>query len=118
MLSGLSCEQFINGIKTFCLAHKEIYPNTNIIAYIREYALTDINQKTAEEAWGEIIAEIKRVGYYGQPNFSTHIIKKSVECIGWYDICFSEEIGIERAHFLKAYKNLIEKEKIKNILNL
>ncbi len=39
MLADLTEEQFVRGVKKFCLEHPEIYPGTNIIAHIRNYGL-------------------------------------------------------------------------------
>lgn len=111
MLNDLSDEQFVTGIKAFCLAHREIYPNTNIIAHVRHYALTDPNRKTSSEAWGEVLREVSRVGYCGSPIFSNSEIKRSVECVGWRDICSSENIGVERAHFQRAYDGIVERDR-------
>ena len=36
-IKDLTSEQFRKGIRIFCEQHKEIFPNTNITAYIREY---------------------------------------------------------------------------------
>lgn len=110
MLGNLTNDEFIRGVKTFCLAHREIFPNTNVIANIRHYALTDPNRKTAQEAWGEVVREISRVGSYGQPIFSTPDIKRAVDCIGWKDICLSETIGVERAHFMRAYDGIVNRD--------
>lgn len=110
MLADLTAEQFLKGVKIFCLKHKEIYPNTNIIAYIREYAFIDQNRLSAAEAWGEVICQVESIGYYGKPVFSTPIIEKAVKCVGWRNICMSENIGVERAHFMRAYESLIDRE--------
>lgn len=110
MLSDLNQDQFLKGVRAFCLKHKEIYPNTNIVAYIREYGLIDQNRKNSAEAWGEVLEQVGRTGSYGVPEFSTELIKKAVQCVGWRDICLSENIGVERAHFLRAYDRLIERE--------
>lgn len=110
MLSDLNNEQFIRGVKTFCLAHREIYPTTNVIAHIRQYALTDPNRKTSAEAWGEVLREVSRVGFYGEPRFSTDEVKRAVDCVGWKAICLSEQIGVERAHFMKAYDGIVQRD--------
>jgi len=110
MLADLTSEQFIQGIKSFCFAHKEIYPNTNVIAHIRHYALADPNRKTAAEAWGEVLSEVSRVGSYGAPQFTTSEIHRAIECVGWRDICLSEQIGVERAHFMRAYDGINERD--------
>ena len=120
MLSDLTPEQFYKGIKTFCLKHKDIFPTTNIVAYIREYALIDESIPTPEEAWGEVIKAIARYGYCGKPEFSSPLIANAVECIGWRDMCMSENIGVERAHFMRAYSNLVKREhdeKICGVIN-
>jgi len=110
MLSDLTDAEFISGIKSFCFAHKDIYPGTNIIAHIRHYAFTDPNRKTAQEAWGKVLREVSRIGSYGQPVFSTPEIKQSVDCVGWRDICLSQNIGVERAHFMRAYDGIIDRD--------
>ncbi|PIR25624.1 MAG: hypothetical protein COX62_04575 [Deltaproteobacteria bacterium CG_4_10_14_0_2_um_filter_43_8] len=115
MLSDLSEEEFIRGIKAFCLKHKELYPNTNLIAYIREYAFEDFKTKDEFESWEEVLRQVSRQGCSGIPQFSTEEIKRAVHMIGWRDICMSENIGVERAHFAKAYKQIIEKKRSKRL---
>lgn len=115
MTHDLIAEEFIRGIRTFCLAHKEIFPNTNIIAYIREYACRDQTQKNAAEAWAEVLMSVRQHGYSGKPKFSSPWIEKAVDCIGWRDICMSEKIGVERAHFSRAYESIIERERFDKI---
>lgn len=110
MLSDMTGEQFQKGVKTFCLKHKEIYPNTNIIAYIREYGFVDQNRMSATEAWGEVLKWVSKVGSYGKPEFSDETVAKAVECIGWRDICSSENVGVERAHFMRAYESLVNRD--------
>ena len=41
LLKDLTNEQFIRGVTLFCRDHLEIYPNTNIVANIRKYAIGD-----------------------------------------------------------------------------
>lgn len=97
----------MRGIKTFCLKHKEIYPNTNIIAYIREYALDDPKELIAEEAWGELRNEQSRVGgIYGSPNFDDETLRKTVKIMGWRNLCLSTNEEADRAHFMKIFSAL------------
>ena len=118
MVSDMTDEQFIKGVKTFCLNHKEIFPNTNVIAYIREYGLIDKNRKNSAEAWGDVLLKVRHTGIYQTPTFTDELIKKAVDCVGWRDICLSENISVERAHFLKAYDALIEREKFNAVSNI
>jgi len=109
LLCDLTDKEFICGIKRFCLSHKEIYPNTNIIAHIRTYALEDANQKTSGEAWSEVLQAVAHVGSYGSPEFEDEDTTKAVECVGWKNICMSERIGVERAHFMKSFDEIVNR---------
>lgn len=108
MLGDLTDEQFRRGIKSFCLAHRELFPGTNVIANIRHYAVKK-HDKTAGEAWGDVLSEIRRTGSYGKPVFD-ELTQRAVDAVGWREMCLSENIAIERAHFLKAYDALVERE--------
>lgn len=62
--------------------------------------------KTAQEAWEDVTKAIKRFGYYQQDKaFDTleERTKRAVRVIGWQNICHSENVGIERANFIKFY---------------
>jgi hypothetical protein len=110
MLQDMPPEKFRKGVKIMCLKHKELYPGTNIVAYIREYGLVDQNRMNSAEAWGEVLRQVSSTGSYGVPVFSDDIVKRAVECVGWREICMSENIGVERAHFMRAYDRLVERE--------
>ena len=45
LICDLTCEQFFTGLKKFCRDQKEIYPGTNIVAYIRAYSGIEENSK-------------------------------------------------------------------------
>lgn len=59
---------------------------------------------SAEEAWAEVMAAIREHGSYRAPVFSRAAIAESVDAIGWREICMSEKIEIERAHFYRTYQ--------------
>lgn len=109
-LQDLTNEQYINAIKEIVSSTDEINKATNIIAIIRSKALCN-DQKTAGEAWAEVLGQVNKVGSYGQPKFSSGAIQKSVEAIGWRQICLSETPMIERAHFLRIYETIAVREK-------
>lgn len=56
-----------------------------------------------DTAWGKVLDEVWRVGSYGTPEFDNPAIRDAVNAVGWDAICASEMIGVERAHFAKAY---------------
>lgn len=93
-------------LEKFLLISK--YPPT--IAELREgitEALYPTVSKTAEEAWGEVIHAVRRLGIYhvqeAMDSFD-EVTKKAVLNVGFRDICLSENIGIERAHFFRSYE--------------
>ena len=63
---------------------------------------------TDYEAWAVVQAEIRRVGYAGQPDFIHILVAKAVEMLGWRYLCLSENPVADRAHFVQAYQGLRE----------
>ena len=107
LLSDLSEDQFVKAVKTFCLRHKELYPNSNIIAYLREYAFENINRKTGMEAWEDVGVWLKNRSY----PISAEALEVA-ESMGRLNLIMSDNPSIDRAQFIKAYDRLIEKNKI------
>ena len=58
------------------------------------------------EAWGIVLKEIQRVGFYRSPTFTDPVIAKAVDCIGWQTLCSSDNQVADRAHFGKVYEGL------------
>jgi hypothetical protein len=66
---------------------------------------------TAFEAWREVNEGLNDHGreFYKKGNRWSHpLIEDAVQSVGFLSLCFSENIGVERAHFLKAYNELKE----------
>lgn len=60
------------------------------------------NAAEAEQAWAEVIGQIRSCGYNGSPQFSTDRIRQTVRSVGWRNLCQSrEEVG--KAQFIRAY---------------
>jgi len=85
-----------------CIASCRFLPS---IAEIREQAAACLDDAPdAEQAWGIVCAEVRRVGYNGRPAFPHARILDAVQAIGgWYDICSSDNAAADRSHFVKAY---------------
>ena len=109
ILKDLTDAEFETAVLDIISTRAEIYPNTNMIALIRTRARKQ-DRLTSGEAWSMVLSEVRRVGSYGQPDFKDPLISKAVECVGWKSICLSETIGVERAHFFKAYDSLDKRE--------
>ena len=107
-LSDLSDREFLQAIGHIISVEKNIYPGTNVIALIREKAKVQ-NSLSAAEAWGIVQHEITRTGSYGKPDLKEPIVEQAVDIIGWQNLCRSEAIGVERAHFLRIYETLLKR---------
>jgi hypothetical protein len=61
---------------------------------------------SAEEAWGKVVLEIGRTGFYGEPKFDDPAIARAVHIMGWKDLCNTpnREMGVTRAHFYRTYE--------------
>lgn len=89
-----------------CMAESEFMPT---IAKLRDRALRLTTSVAPEplEAWGMVLKEIERTGFYHSPKFENPIIAKAVDCIGWQALCSSENQVADRAHFGKIYEGLV-----------
>lgn len=82
------------------------------IAEIREAATTfksDVDgtrQKDYAEAWSEVEKALKEVGYYGKPTWSSPEIARTVQAMGWMELCCMEgdAINTTRAQFRQLYE--------------
>ena len=67
---------------------------------------------TAFEAWREVNDGLNRWGrefYRSGSRWSNELIEEAVKSVGFSSLCFSDNTGVERAHFLKAYNELKDK---------
>jgi len=78
---------------------KRFFPS---ISEIRTEAISFTAQAhpLPEEAWGEVAAQLDP---YRTPRYSDPLIHRAVKAIGYINLCMSERIGVERAHFLQIY---------------
>lgn len=89
-----------------CMAESEFLPT---VAKLREKAIALTSPATMEslQAWGEVLKEMSRAGFYRSPSFDDPLIAKAVDCIGWRTLCSSENQAADRAHFAKVYEGLV-----------
>lgn len=58
----------------------------------------------AEQAWTEVQAQVRLVGYTGSPTFTTDRIRNTVRAVGWRNICQSQP-EIMKRQFTTTYNN-------------
>jgi hypothetical protein len=71
---------------------------------------------SAYEAWGEVQNEIARCGDYfrytiqtNTPAYSHPLIELAVKKLGYKQLCYSDNLVADRAHFFKVYESLYQR---------
>lgn len=91
-----------------CLAECKFFPT---ISEIRDKAILIPGQRpTPAEAWGQVLQQITRVGFYGKPFFADDLTARAVEIMDWRQLCTSENTVADRAHFMRIYEQLLNRE--------
>ena len=68
------------------------------------------NVPSAEEAWSEVLAEMRSAGLQCKPEFSHRAIKRAVQDVGgWRYLCSSGSLNFERTYFLKTFEDLVRR---------
>ena len=66
------------------------------------------------EGWEAVIRAVGRWGMHREKEALESMpetARKTVQRMGWKNICLSEEVSVERANFRQIYVNIAEKEK-------
>ena len=81
------------------------------IAEIREkaIALQMPDLENGMTAWGEVKKAFAKYGFYRVPKFDNPITAQAVECLGWKELCSSENEEADRAHFARIYDDLVRR---------
>lgn len=69
--------------------------------------------KDAGGCWGEVVKSIGRYGQYQEEKALENMDQMTRECVkrlGWKQICLSENLMADRAHFLKIYEQVSKRE--------
>jgi hypothetical protein len=78
----------------------------DIVAASKELDPRTEKLPSAEEAWGEVQKELVRAGHNLQRKFSHPLIGKAADAIGWLNLCISDNVAADRAHFMRIYTSL------------
>ncbi len=94
LLEDLSDDNFMLAISRICGEVKELYPDTNIVALIRQYAAggnkEDLSAR-AIMAWEAVRVAIQQQGHYQSVSFDDPVIHLCIQALGgWIDLCTTE----------------------------
>jgi len=92
------------------------------IAEVRKAAaeLTNPENLTSSEAWGEVTRAIRNYGYYRGEEALASLSPTTAQVVrymGWREICMSEDIGVIRGQFLRMYEQIATREQEKQLLS-
>lgn len=112
LLGDLPYEVCGVAIKKYMLTNK--FPPT--VAELRELATEVVNGEplTWGESWERALNAVKRFGSYNKQEALSSLdplTRKCVESIGYMEMCMSENIMVERAHFQKIFEIYAKREK-------
>lgn len=63
-------------------------------------------RRLGAEAYGDVLAEIRRVGTYDLPTFSDPLVAECVRQMGWEALCRGTNDAADRARFVELYDGL------------
>ena len=67
-----------------------------------------------EEAWGEVVSELRRIGHTSVPLFSCAEIGQAMRAIGtWDSLCRAASNPSDRARFIDAYRVIRERRALR-----
>ena len=103
------------------LVSELVYPPT--IADIRNAVAetTEMPALDAAGAWGEVRDAIRYYGSYRKKDALeslSPLTRQVVQGMGWQELCYSENQMADRAHFMKMYETLVEREKKEKVIPL
>jgi len=106
IVSDMPYDLFAAAVFDVCRNEKKPPFGVNLGAMLREraHALETSSCPPAEEAWGEVLDQVRRRGAYGSPSFRSSVTAEAVKRIGWREICGAKEGDPAlRAHFYRTY---------------
>ena len=112
LLGDLPYEVCATAAKKYMLTNK--FPPT--VAELRELSADIVNGDplTWGESWERTLNAVRRFGSYNKMQALDSldpITRKCVESIGYMELCMSENIMVERAHFQKVFEVYAKREK-------
>jgi hypothetical protein len=111
LLGDLSYDACAMAIKKYMLTNK--FPPT--VAEIREMVSGIVNGDplTWGESWERALSAVRKYGSYNKMealDSLDSLTRKCVESIGYMELCMSENIMVERAHFQKVFEVFAKRE--------
>ena len=91
-----------------------VYPRIAPPGELRQFAAEIVTAAqglpAGAAAWGEVTHQLRYVGSWGAPGWSTPLIAAAVQDVGgWMYLCMSENAPADRARFIAAYDERLKR---------
>jgi hypothetical protein len=73
---------------------------------------------SAEEAWAEVTAAVRRHGFYRKPEFTNPALARTVAALNWAELCTNSNIEATRAHFFRLFGSFQESRIVRRVEEL
>lgn len=90
------------------------YPRIPTPGELRQMAAEIVNDAQGlppgSAAWGEVMHQLRYVGSWGAPQWSSTLVAQAVQDVGgWMYLCMSENPPADRARFIAAYDERLKR---------
>lgn len=104
----LSPETLTAAVQSLCSKGGQFAPSAgDVRAEVTRLNFLAAGVPTAGEAWKEVMTHIVDNGCEARPNWSHPLIGQAADAVGLRAIGMSENVMVERAHYLKIYDQLV-----------
>ena len=110
MLSDISYPIAKAAVVRVCRSSRFFPSIAEIVDAAREIDPRCEHLPTAAEAWEEVTLLMRKAGPTFVPTYSCDTVKRAARAIGWHNLCLGENPEATRAHFLRLYEAMREKQ--------
>ena len=110
MLSDISFPIAKAAVVRVCRSSRFFPSIAEIVASANEIDPRCEHLPTPAEAWEEISRLMRKAGPTFVPTYSCDTVKRAARAIGWNNLCMGENPEATRAHFLRLYEAMREKQ--------
>lgn len=119
--SDLSIAAYLDILKDIPVAELDVAVKQSIIdsptfippaptIYVTWQRMKIPEQRSGAEAWGSVVRALREVGHTATPKFNDPLTAQVVKSLGWQYLCQSEDQMADRAHFMRMYEELRQRE--------
>lgn len=109
LLGDVEADAVVAAIEAYAVTGAEFAPGPGVLRKRAIDLLQPVGLPDGDQAWAEVLDQIRRVGYVGRPAWSHPAVETAVQAFGWLALCESTTQMADRAHFLRIYEDVQER---------